>query len=90
MDSKKIGAVIIAIGVAILIGCGVFYAANIDEEPLQVAFMAGPGTRQNELLHKMENRAKAKRGFFSGTIVTIFGLVFVVADKGSDPKKLDG
>lgn len=88
MDFKKLGTFIIAIGVIILVGSGIFYAANMGKSvDGNVAFLAGFGNKQaQEIWAKQENRETAKKGLIPGVIVTIVGVGIFMSVKGSNPK----
>lgn len=88
MDFKKLGTFIIAIGLVIFVGAGIFYAVNIDKKvDGNVAFLAGFGNKQAKALWaKQNNREKAKKGFIPGVIVTIVGVAIFMSAKGSNPK----
>lgn len=63
MDFKKLGTFIIAIGLIIVVGSGIFYAMNIGQKVTGgVAFMAGTGNRQaQELMEKKYNIIEKKQ-----------------------------
>lgn len=88
MDFKKLGIFIIAIGVVILVGSGIFYAANMGKAvDGNVAFLAGFGNKQaKEIWAKQENRENAKKGLIPGIIITIVGVGIFISAKGSNQK----